>query len=282
MNQTVPFAPPSSPVYNQIKKRKVIFDFSNLAYQALFAVTRTPEVLEKEFDGHYRIFISKVQSLLTKMSDANCELIFCLDSFPQAKKDIYPEYKDGRKKFDFDPKRGLLSALSNVLEFKIAKVKGYEADDVMASIVAQNPEDQCVVVSSDKDLWVLLKYNNCNIFSIHKNEYVTYEMLAEDFGITDPNHITLVKTLWGDTSDNVRNISKATQKTMRPIISQTDGSLRSLIDVFEKNRESISKTVVAKWEENFDQMIDNYTLVGLNCKLELELIPYCKGLEYKI
>lgn len=282
MNQTVPFAPPSPPVYNQIKKRKVIFDFSNLAYQALFAVTRTPEVLEKEFDGHYRIFISKVQSLLTKMSDANCELIFCLDSFPQAKKDIYPEYKDGRKKFDFDPKRGLLSALSNVLEFKIAKVKGYEADDVMASIVAQNPEDQCVVVSSDKDLWVLLKYNNCNIFSIHKNEYVTYEMLAEDFGITDPNHITLVKTLWGDTSDNVRNISKATQKTMRPIISQTDGSLRSLIDVFEKNRESISKTVVAKWEENFDQMIDNYTLVGLNCKLELELIPYCKGLEYKI
>jgi DNA polymerase-1 len=285
-----PVAPAMTPPPITVKQRLLLFDFSNLAYQALFAATRTPEALEKEWDGHYRIFISKVQSLLAKMSDANCELVFVLDSFPQAKKDIYPEYKEGRKKFDFDPKRGLLSALSNVVEFKIAKIKGYEADDVIGSLVAKNPDKQCVVISSDKDLWYLMKYDNCNVYSLYKNEYVTHEMFVEEFRIVNYHHLTLVKALWGDSSDNIPNISKATQKTMVPIINQTDGTLASLMEKFEENKLKsdekgkpvVPQTVVAKWEQNIDQMIDNYTLVGLNCNLDVVTHPYVRGLEYQL
>ncbi len=286
------FAPPPAPVMNAMgtppatlfeqKPRLLIFDFSNLAYQALFACTRTPEVLEKEFDGHYRIFISKVQSLLAKMSDMNCEIIFALDSFPQAKKDIYPGYKEGRKKFDFDPKRGLLSALSNILEFKIAKVKGYEADDVMGSIVAQNPDKQCIVISSDKDLWVLMKYDNCNIYSLHKNEYITHEMFVEEFQVVNYHHLTLVKTLWGDSSDAIPNKMPRAQKHMLPLINESDGTLGSFLQNFDSKRSVIPPKVVAMWEQNEDQIIDNYSLVSLNCALEFELHKYVKGLEYQL
>lgn len=279
------FTPPASgisaPQFDQ-KSRILIFDFSNLAYQALFAVTRTPEVLEKEFDGHYRIFISKVQALLAKMSDMNCEIVFALDSFPQAKKDIYPGYKEGRKKFDFDPKKGLLSALSNILEFKIAKVKGYEADDVIGSIVAQNPDKQCVVISSDKDLWVLMKYDNCNIYSIHKNEYVTHEMFVEEFKVVNYHHLTLVKTLWGDTSDAVPNKMPRAQKHMLPLINESDGTLGSLIQNFDSKKSLIPPKVVAMWEQNEDQIVDNYSLVSLNCSLEFEMHKYVRGLEYQL
>ncbi len=273
---------PAPPMMPQISKRKVIFDFSNMAYQALFAVTRTPEVLEKEFDGHYRIFISKVQALLSRMSDANCELIFCLDSFPQAKKDVYPEYKDGRKKFDFDPKKGLLSALSGIVDFKISKVKGYEADDVMASLVAQNPEEQCVVVSSDKDLWCLMQYNNCNIFDLHKNEYVTHEMFVEKFTIVNYKHLTLFKTLWGDSSDNIPNVMPRTQKSMIPLIQETDGTMSSFFHLFNERRATLPKPTVAHFDANIDQLIDNYTLVGLVTHLPVQTHPYVKGLEYHI
>lgn len=266
----------------EVKQKILIFDFSNLAYQALFAVTRTPEVLEKEFDGHIPIFISKVQALLAKLADGNCEIIFALDSFPQAKKDIYPEYKEGRKRFDFDPKKGLLAALSNTLDFKIAKVKGYEADDVIGTIVAKNPDKNCVIISSDKDLWTLMRYRNCNVYSIHKNEYVTHEMFVEEFNIVNYEQLPLVKALWGDSSDNVKNKLPRAQKHMIPLISQTNGSLTDLISKVEDNKANLPAKVVATWEANLDDIIDNYSVVDLSCSLEFECHPYVKGLEYQL
>lgn len=282
--QAPPAAPqltPQSPNF-EVKQRILIFDFSNLAYQSLFAVTRTPEVLEKEFDGHYPIFISKVQALLAKLSDGNCEIVFALDSFPQAKKDIYPEYKEGRKRFDFDPKKGLLAALSNTLEFKIAKVKGYEADDVIGTLVAKNPDKNCVVISSDKDLWTLMRYNNCNVYSIHKNEYITHEMFVEEFSIVDYEQLPLVKALWGDASDNVKNKLPRAQKHMIPLIGQTNGSMTQLIAKVEDNKATLPPKVVATWEANLDEIIDNYSVVDLSCSLEFECHQYVKGLEYQI
>lgn len=235
-----------------------------------------------EFDGHYRVFISKVQALLAKLSDMNSELVFVLDSFPQAKKDIYAEYKEGRKRFDFDPKKGLLSALNSIIEFKIAKVKGYEADDVMASLVKQNSHRNVVVVTSDKDLWVLLQHQNCNVYDLSKNEYVTHEMFYDKYKLNDYRHITLYKTLWGDSSDNIPNVMPALQKSMLPLISQTDGTLADFIQRFEESRPKHTKAVIAKYESNQDQLIDNYTLVSLNSNLDVVTHPYVRGLEYHI
>lgn len=261
--------------------KKLILDFSNLAYLSLFATTRTPEVLEEGYDGHYRIFISKVMNLM-KIAGMDVEMIFALDSFPQAKKDIYPGYKDGRKKFDFDPKKGLLSALNQTMDFKIAKVKGYEADDVMASIVAKNLETQTVVATSDKDLWVLLQFTNCNILDVGTNEFVTYERFNEKYGLADYKHITIYKTLWGDASDKIPNVMPRAQKQLMPVIAQTDGTLPSFFKAFEEAKKTISKTNLDRFEENFDQIIDNYTLVSLNTNLDYDLLPYTRGLEYSL
>lgn len=265
-------------------KRMIILDFSNLAYLSLFAVTRTPEVLEKEFDGHYRVFTSKVQSLMQKMYDGDTEVIFAIDSYPEAKHSIYPQYKQGknRKKFDFDPKKGLLNSLNSIMQFKIAKMKGYEADDIIASLVKKNQDKNIIVVSSDKDLWVLLQYSNCNIYDINKNDYATYEIFNDKFKLQDYKHITLYKTLWGDSSDNVSNAMPATQKAMLPIIGQSDGTLGSFIQLFEENRNKFSKSVTAKYDENYDLLIDNYTIVRLNTDLDVITYDYMPGLEYQL
>lgn len=262
--------------------RMIIFDFSNLAYLSLFAVTRTPEVLEDGFDGHHRIFISKTQAILQKMYGADTEIIFCLDSFPDSKKLIYPEYKAGRKKFDLDPKKGLLPALNPIVQFKIAKIKGYEADDLIASLVKQNQDKNVIVVSSDKDLWVLLQYHNCNIYDLNKNDYATHEIYQEKFKLQDYKHLTLYKTLWGDSSDNIPNVMPALQKSMLPVIAESDGTLPSFLELFEKKRPTFTKAVIEKFDKNFDQLIDNYTIVKLHCDLKVVLHPYVPNLEYHL
>ena len=260
----------------------IIFDFSNLAYLSLFAVTRTPELLEENFDGHHRIFISKVQSILQKIYNNNAELVFCLDSHPKAKKEIYPEYKNGRKKFDFDPKKGLLPALSNIMQFSIAKVEGYEADDLIASLVKQNQDKNVIVVSSDKDLWVLLQYSNCNIYDINKNDYATHEAFVEKFKLQDYKHLTLYKTLWGDNSDNIQNMMPALQKSMLPVIAESDGTLPSFLKLFEEKRPSFTKAVIKKFDENYDGIIDNYTIVRLHTELKVQIHKYIRNLEYNL
>ncbi len=266
--------------------RMIVFDFSNLAYLALFAVTRTPEVLEKEFDGHYRVFVQKIQSILSKTYSEGTEIVFALDSYPEAKHKMFPAYKQGknRKKFDLDPKKGLLSALAPVLDFKIAKIKGYEADDVIGSIVKQNQDKNIVVVSSDKDLWVLLQYHNCNIYDISKGDYATHEAFVEKFSLAEYKHITLYKSLWGDSSDNIPNVMPALQKSMLPLIKESDGTLSSFLDLFEKMREEkkLTKAVLDKYEAGEDQLVDNYTIVKLHCDLPVVLYPYVHNLEYNI
>lgn len=262
----------------------IIFDFSNLAYLSLFAVTRTPEVLEKDFDGHYRVFVQKVQSILQKIYSDGTELVFCMDSFPQAKHEIFPEYKQGknRKKFDLDPKKGLLQSLNAVMQFKIAKIKGYEADDLIGSLVKQNPDKNVIIVSSDKDLWVLLQYHNCNIYDINTGDFATHEIYKDKFKLQNYKHLTLYKTLWGDTSDNIPNVMPALQKSMLPVITESDGTLHSFIDLFEKKRTSFTKAVLEKYEKNFDQLVDNYTIVKLHCDLKVQLHSYIPNLEYNI
>lgn len=263
-----------------------MLDFSNLAYLSLFAVTRTPEVLEKDFDGHYRVFVQKVQSILQKVYSEGAEIIFCLDSFPQAKHDIFPQYKQGknRKKFDLDPKKGLLQALSPVVNFKIAKIKGYEADDLIGSLVKQNQEKNIIVVSSDKDLWVLLQYPNCNIYDINTGDYATHEIYQNKFNLQDYKHLTLYKTLWGDSSDNIPNVMPALQKAMLPVITESDGTLSSFLDIFHRKLEAkeFTKAVIAKYEANEDQLVDNYTIVKLHCDLNVQLHHYIPNLEYHI
>lgn len=260
---------------------KLILDFSNLAYLSLFATTRTPEVLEDGYDGHYRVFVSKVMNLL-KITGMDVEVIFALDSFPHAKKDIYPGYKEGRKKFDFDPRKGLLSALNETVDFKVAKVTGYEADDVMASIVARNLDVRTTVATSDKDLWVLMQYPNCNILDVGTNEFVTFERFQDKYGLTDYRHITLYKTLWGDTSDRVPNAMPRSQKQLMPVIAKTDGTLNSFFKEFDLAKATISKTNLDRFDANFDQLIDNYTLVSLDKNLNVDCLPYTRGLEYQL
>lgn len=263
-------------------QQMIIFDFSNLAYLSLFAVTRTPEVLEPGFDGHHRVFVSKVQSILKKMYNNDTEIVFCLDSYPESKHSIYPEYKAGRKKFDFDPKKGLLPALNPIIQFKIAKVKGYEADDLMASLVKQNPDKSIIVVSSDKDLWVLLQYPHCNIYDLNKGDYATHELYVEKFKLQDYKHLTLYKALWGDSSDNIANKMPALQKSMLPVITESDGTLSSFIELFEKKRSTFTKAVTSKFDANLDGIIDNYSIVQLYCNLKVELHNYVPNLEYNL
>lgn len=140
------------------------------------------------------------------------------------RKALYPEYKQQREdaKADFSEEEleqdriaymqfSLLrkEILPEIGFQNVFRKKGYESDDIIASIVyTENSKRRCTVISGDEDLYQLLKY--CSIYNIKKHETMTDKVFTRIYGITPPQWIS-VKQLGGCKSDNVKGIPKIGQ-----------------------------------------------------------------------
>lgn len=107
-------------------------------------------------------------------------------------------------------------------EFHTFKAKGYEADDVIATLVAwlldAVPECSVEVHSSDKDL-VALVCDQVTVVS-HKTGVVYDESgVVAKFGVK-PSHIALYLALVGDASDNVKGVQGVGSKRAATIIGE--------------------------------------------------------------
>lgn len=260
----------------------IVVDFSNVAWQCLFAsgVKDVKQVMDN-YDGHFPVFLDKMKQTIREVGQMTNSLIFALDSFPQYKLDIDPEYKQNREPIKFNPKKGLLDVFAREHSFYTAKIVEQEADDVMASIVHKNPDKTVIIVTSDKDMWQLLEEPNCNIYDPVKRQYVTREMLTEKFKLNRFGHIAIHKALWGDRGDNVPNAFPRTQQYVLPLLEQMgEVSLGSFIQAFEQEIPNMSKSkktqegILKRFEEAKDRIITNYSIVTLNKKLDVQFEEY--------
>ena len=83
------------------------------------------------------------------------------------------------------------------MPYKHIEVHGAEADDIIATLVRQYPDEKVMIVSGDKDFIQLHKYDNVDQYS-----YVTRKE------VSDPNPRLYLQTqiLKGDSIDGVPNV----------------------------------------------------------------------------
>ena len=86
--------------------------------------------------------------------------------------------------------------------------KGYESDDIIASLVVGSDE-RTVVISSDKDLYQLLNW--CNICDIKGSVY-TKNMFIREYKI-NPSGWKRVKSIAGCNTDNIKGVKGVGEKT---------------------------------------------------------------------
>lgn len=103
---------------------------------------------------------------------------------------------------------------------------GYEADDVIASVVQQsiNPADEAIIISADQDLWQLLS-DRVSTWNPQTKESVTEESFRLKWGIS-PAAWPTVKAWAGCASDNIRGVAGVGEKTA---VKWILGLLRSTI-----------------------------------------------------
>lgn len=147
------------------------------------------------------------------------DYIFCWDSQKYGRRKIYPEYKVKRAQMkkertpqekEFDEitldqfgtiRRELLPMMGFVNNFIQTK---RESDDVIASIIKGNPNMEFMLITSDQDLYQLLRHN-VRIYSLHTRQIMYFEKFVEIYGIF-PSKWAMAKAIGGCDTDEVQGI----------------------------------------------------------------------------
>lgn len=151
---------------------------------------------------------------------------------------IYPEYKAQRPEppEDLFPQVDRCLRMLESIGMPILGAEGFEADDVIATLVAKlrarHPDLKIRIISKDKDLKQLLRDEGpgepgVELYDVHTDLVITEKVLREETGIS-PAQVIDMLTLMGDTVDNVPGVDGVGPKTAAQLIAHY-GTLDALI-----------------------------------------------------
>ena len=154
---------------------------------------------------------------------------------------IFDNYKGTRKKTDDQLVEQIKRAEEVVSAFGIPtyKLAGFEADDVLGTIVAltKNIKDlEVVIASGDMDTMQLIEGDRVKVFTLKKSlkDVVLYDegAVVEKYGFS-PSLIIDYKALRGDPSDNIPGVKGIGEKSAKELLLKY-GTIESIYDSFEK------------------------------------------------
>lgn len=191
----------------------ILIDLSGVVIGAVIkTVTSNPKELSLEMIRN--VAISRVLQFKNKFKKYG-DVVICADSRNYWRKDLFPEYKENRKKARKKSKvdwvklgeyLGIVQQeMKEYLPYIYLEVDKCEADDIIAVISkyyhSKKPdakgEDVIMIVSSDKDMLQLQKFKHIDQFSTAAKKIISNDIA--DYHLVE--HI-----IRGDSSDGIPNI----------------------------------------------------------------------------
>src|SRR5215213_6186737 len=223
-----------------------LIDGNSLAYRAFFAL---PESIGTS-DGRPTNAIYGLASMLVKIIDEHHPqgVVVAWDAGMSGREKTYDLYKAQRKSRPdlLREQWPHLMPLVDAFGYPNVRVEGFEADDVIASLVKQAREEgiEVMVVTGDRDAYQLVG-EGVLVMSTSRGitETKIYDVAAveERYGVP-PELITDMMGLRGDTSDNIPGVPGIGEKTATQLLQQF-GTLEGVL-------ESVDKISVAKRKQN--------------------------------
>lgn len=258
-----------------VDPRLYVLDLSSYIFRAYYAIKSLSTSQGLPTNAIYGV-TKMILSLIKERSPHY--LVIAVDSKPPTfRHKLYPEYKANRP----SPPEDLLVQLPYIHELirllSIPRLEydGYEADDVIASIVRKSLKSKrtVVIVSGDKDLMQLVS-DKVIVYDSMKEIFYTPEEVKKKFGVT-PEKIRDYLALLGDSSDNILGVEGVGPKTASRLIAQF-GSIEEILDNIDKvSPEKLKKAILTAKE----RLLLNKELVSLYDSLD---IPEIETFNYSI
>lgn len=187
----------------------ILIDNNQVILSSIFAQTKGKKDLDEDQVRH--ITLNIYRSIRNKFYSEYGELIICQDSSNCWRKDIFPQYKAGRKKTQqkdaadwnkiFDVLGTIRREIRETFPYKNISIQRCEADDIIAVLAKKySPTEKVVIVSSDKDFKQLQRYDNIKQYCLRKKQFLVEE---------DPQRFLFDHIMYGDSSDGIPNVLSA-------------------------------------------------------------------------
>ena len=195
------------------------------------------EPLSEDLVRH--MVLNSLRSYKTKFSKDFGELVLCYDDKHCWRKDYFPYYKQNRKKarsessLNWNELFDILTKIQNELEenfpYKVLKINGAEADDIIAILsnkISSTPNlyEEILIISGDKDFIQLHQSDNVKQYSPTLKKFVVDE---------NPEQYKFEHIVRGDKGDGVPNV-----------LSQ------DTVFVEDLRQRPITKKKLTEWKEN--------------------------------
>ena len=195
------------------------------------------EPLSEDLVRH--MVLNSLRSYKTKFSKDFGELVLCYDDKHCWRKDYFPYYKQNRKKarsessLDWNELFDILTKIQNELEenfpYKVLKINGAEADDIIAILsnkISSTPNlyEEILIISGDKDFIQLHQSDNVKQYSPTLKKFIVDD---------NPEQYKFEHIIRGDKGDGVPNI-----------LSQ------DTVFVEDLRQRPITKKKLTEWKEN--------------------------------
>lgn len=250
-------------------RKRLVIDGNNLLHRAFWAYKKN-EVEYKEVSSYsVYVFLNILKSYVRLFEPS--EIIVCWDYREEnsinERKEILEEYKgtrpDHAEVYSYMP---FIIKILNSLGVKQMTPKNFEADDIMYWLCAKKYPNECILVTTDTDMYQLIVPElNGNIFYNPKRKMQINEVfLKQKFAVNDGYEFIIKKSLRGDIADNISGVKGIRQTRIEEVIDCLGKSfdMESLkksgilkpeeIDIFERNIKLMKLDEIMNHQDEID------------------------------
>ena len=156
-----------------------------------------------------------------------------------------------------------------LLPVKTTILDKVEADDVIAVLckkLVEKHNSTCFIVSSDKD-FVQLVTDKIILYRPMEKEYYTPKVVEEKFGLL-PSNFILMKTLLGDSSDNIQGVKGLGAKGLFKKFPELKTHELTLEDIFDISARKFKEHIVySRIVHERNRIETNYKVMDLSIPL---------------
>ncbi|NLD78797.1 MAG: DNA polymerase I [Mollicutes bacterium] len=200
-------------------KKVILIDGNNLLFRSYYATAYSGNMMKnsKGFPTNALYgFINMINKIINEEKPSY--IAVALDKGKTFRHDEYSEYKAGRIEAPDELKSqiGVAKTLLDYLGIKYFEAVGYEADDIIGTfsqMITNSNDYEGLIVSSDKDLLQLIS-NKVIVKLLKTKESLLMDRATfeKEYGIS-PIKIIDLKSLQGDSSDNIPGVKGIGEKT---------------------------------------------------------------------
>ena len=265
-------------------KKLFLIDGMALIYRSYYALINNPLSTSKGFPTSAIYgFLTSVFKILKDESPDYISIAMDAQK-PTFRHELFSDYKANRKKMPDDLRLQIpeINQLLNNSNINLLKKEGYEADDIIATVVdsIKDKDVSIYIVTGDKDIMQLVNdkvfvYNPGNRFSgpILYDQKKVYDKWS-----VNPDKICDLLSIMGDNSDNIPGVKGVGPKIASKLISDfgsisnllentediTNPRIKGLINSHKDNIRMANELVKLKNDVPLDININNMDIDKLN------------------